>query len=37
LVSAGADINLKTKEKNQSVLDVAKEIGDNKIIRLLQK
>jgi ankyrin repeat protein len=37
LVSAGADINLKTKHKNQSVLDVAKEIGDDKIIKLLQK
>ncbi len=36
LMRAGADVTLKTKHKQQSVLDVAKEIGDKKIVKLLK-
>ncbi|WP_164977425.1 ankyrin repeat domain-containing protein [Ancylomarina salipaludis] len=36
LMRAGADVTLKTKNKQQSVLDVAKEIGDKKIVKLLK-
>jgi len=35
LVSAGADVNAITKEKKQTVIDVAQEIGDKEIIKIL--
>jgi ankyrin repeat protein len=37
LIRNGADIKLKTKSKNQSVLDVAMEINNPQLVKLLQK
>lgn len=35
LVNAGADVNAVTKDKKQTVIDVANEIGDKEIIKIL--